>query len=99
VKLTTSDGVELEGWYRPSRNGASVMLLSGGGSNRMGPLRHARMLERHGYGVLVYDPRGSGNSEGAVNSCGWGWEKEAGHRDVERQSCHVCLLRSWVMKL
>ena len=35
------------------------------------------MLDRHGYGVLVYDPRGSGNSEGTVNSYGWGWEKDA----------------------
>ena len=35
------------------------------------------MLVRHGYGVLVYDPRGSGNSEGTVNSYGWGWEKDA----------------------
>jgi uncharacterized protein len=52
-------------------------MLSGGGSNRSGTLRHARMLERHGYGVLVYDPRGSGNSEGTVNSYGWGWEKDA----------------------
>ena len=77
VHFTASDGVELEGWYRPSRNGASVLVLSGGGSNRMGPLRHAKMLERHGYGVLVYDPRGSGNSEGTVNSYGWGWERDA----------------------
>jgi dienelactone hydrolase len=35
------------------------------------------MLVRHGYGVLVYDPRGSGNSGGTVNSYGWGWEKDA----------------------
>ena len=76
VHFTASDGVELEGWYRPSRNGASVLVLSGGGSNRMGPLRHARMLERQGYGVLVYDPRGSGNSEGTPNSYGWGWERD-----------------------
>ena len=55
VHFTASDGVKLEGWYRPSRNGASVLMISGGGSNRMGPLRHAKMLERHGYGVLVYD--------------------------------------------
>jgi uncharacterized protein len=77
VKFTASDGVGLEGWYRPSRNGASVLMISGGGGNRRSTLRHARMLERNGYGVLVYDPRGSGNSEGTVNSYGWGWEKDA----------------------
>ena len=77
VSFTASDGVRLEGWYRPSRNGASVLMISGGGGNRRSTLRHARMLERHGYGVLVYDPRGSGNSEGTVNSYGWGWDKDA----------------------
>ncbi len=77
VSFTASDGVDLEGWYRPSGNGASVLMLSGGGSNRRGTLRHAEMLVRHGYGVLVYDPRGSGNSEGTVNAYGWGWEKDA----------------------
>jgi pimeloyl-ACP methyl ester carboxylesterase len=77
VSFTASDGVDLEGWYRPSRNGASVLMISGGGGNRRSTLRHAEMLVRHGYGVLVYDPRGSGNSEGTINSYGWGWEKDA----------------------
>jgi len=77
VGFTASDGVELEGWYRPSENGASVLMISGGGGNRRSALQHAEMLVRHGYGVLVYDPRGSGNSEGTVNSYGWGWEKDA----------------------
>jgi pimeloyl-ACP methyl ester carboxylesterase len=77
VSFTASDGVDLEGWYRPSENGASVLMISGGGGNRRSALLHAKMLERHGYGVLVYDPRGSGNSEGTVNSYGWGWEKDA----------------------
>jgi pimeloyl-ACP methyl ester carboxylesterase len=77
VSFTASDGIELEGWYRPSENGASVLMISGGGGNRRSTLRHAKLLVRHGYGVLVYDPRGSGNSEGTVNSYGWGWEKDA----------------------
>jgi dienelactone hydrolase len=77
VAFTTSDGLRLEGWYRPSRNGAAVLMISGGGGNRRSALHHAEMLVRHGYGVLVYDPRGSGNSEGTINSYGWGWEKDA----------------------
>lgn len=77
VHFTAADGVRLEGWYRPSRNGATVLMISGGGGNRRSTLRHARMLDRHGYGVLVYDPRGSGHSEGTVNSYGWGWDKDA----------------------
>jgi uncharacterized protein len=77
VSFTASDDVDLEGWYRPSQNGAAVLMISGGGGNRRSTLRHAEMLVRHGYGVLLYDPRGSGNSEGTVNSYGWGWEKDA----------------------
>jgi uncharacterized protein len=77
VSFTASDDVALEGWYRPSHNGASVLMISGGGGNRRSTVRHAKMLVRHGYGVLLYDPRGSGNSEGTVNSYGWGWEKDA----------------------
>lgn len=77
VSFTTSDDVHIEGWYRPSQNGASVLMISGGGGNRRSTLRHAKMLVSHGYGVLLYDPRGSGNSEGTVNSYGWGWEKDA----------------------
>jgi uncharacterized protein len=77
VSFTASDDVALEGWYRPSQNGASVLMISGGGGNRRSTLRHAKMLVRHGYGVLLYDPRGSGNSEGTINSYGWGWQKDA----------------------
>jgi hypothetical protein len=54
--------------HRPSENGASVLMISGGGGNRRSALFHAEMLVGHGYGVLVYDPRRSGNSAGTVNS-------------------------------
>jgi dienelactone hydrolase len=33
-------------------------------SGRSGPQEHVRMLARHGYGVLIFDPRGTGQSEG-----------------------------------
>jgi dienelactone hydrolase len=36
------------------------------------------MLARHGYGVLLWDARGRGRSEGTQNAWGWGWP-----RDVE----------------
>lgn len=76
VAFRASDGLELSGWYAPSRNGAAVVLVHGGGGDRTGPLGHAQLLRRHGYGVLLYDSRGRGESEGTPNAWGWGWEKD-----------------------
>jgi hypothetical protein len=78
VRFRASDGVELAGWQRPSRNGATVIVVHGGGSDRRGSVAHARILAKHGYGVLLYDARGRGRSEGRQNAWGWGW-----HHDVE----------------
>ena len=72
VALTTKDGLRLAGWYAPSRNGAAVIAFPG----RSGPVRHARMLVRHGYGVLLLDRRGEGASEGDYNARGWGGEPD-----------------------
>ena len=67
VSFKARDGVKLSGWYRPTRNGATVIALPhGGGGHRGGALAHARMLARHGYGVLLYDARGRGRSEGCA---------------------------------
>jgi uncharacterized protein len=77
VAFSASDGLDLAGWYRPSRNGAAVLLVHGGGGDRTGAAAHAQLLARHGYGVLLYDARGRGESEGSPNSYGWGWEKDA----------------------
>jgi fermentation-respiration switch protein FrsA (DUF1100 family) len=76
VTFTASDGLELSGWYRPSRNRAAIVLVHGGGGDRTGAVSHARLLARHGYGVLLYDSRGRGESEGSPVSFGWGWRKD-----------------------
>ena len=76
VEFDASDGLRLSGWYAPSQNGAAVVLVHGGGGDRTGPLDHGALLRRHGYGVLLYDSRGRGESEGTPNSWGWGWEKD-----------------------
>ena len=72
VSFTTSDGLELQGWYVPSKNGAAVIAFPG----RSGPQAHTRMLARHGYGVLLFDRRGEGASEGDSNLFGWGGDKD-----------------------
>lgn len=67
VRLHTSDGLTLEGSYVPSGNGAAVIVAFG----RKGPQRPARMLARHGYGVLIFDRRGEGESDGDPNPYAW----------------------------
>jgi predicted alpha/beta hydrolase len=85
VHFKASDGLDLAGWYRPSRNGAAVVVVHGGSSDRKGSMAHAQMLARHGYGVLVYDARGRGESEGYENNYGWDWPKDvAGALDFLR---------------
>jgi len=74
VSFTTGDGLELTGWYVPSENRAAVIAFPG----RKGPQRQTRMLVRHGYGVLLFDRRGEGDSEGDPNAVGW-----AGDRDIK----------------
>jgi hypothetical protein len=76
VSFRASDGVRLSGWYRPSRNGATIIVLHGGGGDRTGAVAHAELLARHGYGVLLYDSRGRGRSEGTQNAWGWGWPRD-----------------------
>jgi hypothetical protein len=72
VQLIASDGLRLRAWYVPSRNGAAVIAFPG----RAQPVPHARMLVRHGYGVLLLDRRGEGASEGDYNAFGWTGERD-----------------------
>jgi pimeloyl-ACP methyl ester carboxylesterase len=54
-----------------SRNGAAVVLLHGAGSTRTSVLDQASVLARHGYGVLLVDARGHGQSAGNAQDNGW----------------------------
>jgi dienelactone hydrolase len=67
VTVRTSDGLALAGWYVHSRNGAAVISYP----TRKGKLPQARMLVRHGYGVLLLDARGYDGSQGDPNVFGW----------------------------
>jgi len=76
VTFPSSDGLRLSGWYTPSRNGAAVVVVSSAGGDRLVSVEHARLLADHGYGVLLYDARGSGESEGSPNGFGWDWDQD-----------------------
>jgi dienelactone hydrolase/FtsH-binding integral membrane protein len=72
VSFQSRDGLRLDGWFVRPRNGAIVIVYPG----KKGTQRHARMLVRHGYGVLVFDRRGEGTSEGDPNALGWGFDED-----------------------
>jgi hypothetical protein len=72
LSFTTGDGLELEGWYVPSDNRAAVIVFPG----KKGTQKHARMLVRHGYGVLVFDRRGEGESDGDPSALGWAFDRD-----------------------
>ena len=67
VTVRTADGLDLAGWYVPSRNGAALISYP----TRKGKVAQARMLARHGYGVLLLDARGYDGSQGDPNLFGW----------------------------
>lgn len=77
VTFPTSDGLTLSGWYIPSRNRAAIIAAHARNGNRTGMIYHADFLARHGYGVLLFDLRGHGDSQGELWLYGW-----QGHLDV-----------------
>ncbi len=81
LTVTTSDSLELTAWYVPSKNRAAVIVFPG-------PARaeEARMLVRHGYGVLLLEPRGQGSSEG--DAVRWAGDRDllAGVEYLQRRS-------------
>jgi hypothetical protein len=71
VSLVTADGVGLDGRYIASSNGASVIVLGGISGISDHEVDIAAMLARHGYGVLLLNVRGQGESQG--DAMQWGW--------------------------
>ena len=71
ITFEGGDGLRMAGWNVPSQNGATVILLHGYGGNRTSMLWHAEQLVNAGYGVLMYDERASGESEGTRRTYGW----------------------------
>jgi pimeloyl-ACP methyl ester carboxylesterase len=71
ITFDSSDNVQLSGWHISSNNGATTILLHGYGANRTELIRHVEILARHGYGVLIYDLRGHGQSGGKKRTYGW----------------------------
>ena len=66
VRFTTEDHTNIAGWYLPSRTGAAVIVLHGSEADRSSMLAEARALAAAGFGVLLFDLPGHGESDGRV---------------------------------
>lgn len=68
------DSLRIGGWFIGAAEPRSVVILvPGGGTNRLGTgqtLSVARWLHHAGHSILMYDPRGTGHSDGGRMSYG-----------------------------
>jgi fermentation-respiration switch protein FrsA (DUF1100 family) len=69
VTLITVDGLRLAAWYTPSQNGALILAAHGYGGHRSAEM-HA-LFARHQYGVVSWDFRAHGESEGDTVTFGY----------------------------
>lgn len=69
VDLYTADGIRLTAWYTPPRKSAVILVAHGFGDQR--PEWVYEMLARKGYGVLAWDARAHGESDGEISTVGY----------------------------
>src|SRR5918992_4320579 len=70
--VTTSDGLELGGWFFPAEGakGRAVLVCNGNAGNRSHRVLLAEALRDRGWGVLLYDYRGYGGNPGSPSEQG-----------------------------
>lgn len=69
IELITEDNVRLSAWYTPPRNGAVILVAHGYGASR--PEHYHALFASHGFGVVAWDFRAHGKSEGEFSSLGY----------------------------
>lgn len=79
ITLQTTDNVRIEAWYIKGNSAKAVVLTNGIKGNRRGLVERAKLYAEAGFGVLLIDLRGTGESEAQPISYGW----------YERHDIHV----------
>jgi uncharacterized protein len=69
IQLLTEDHVRLSAWYTPPKNGVVILLAHGYGDKRAED--YQVLFASHGYGVVAWDFRAHGESEGDFSSLGY----------------------------
>lgn len=72
VRLATSDGETLQGWWipRPEAQAPVLLFFHGNAGNREGRLHNLAGLWQAGIAVLIFDYRGYGGSTGTPSEAG-----------------------------
>lgn len=70
VSFSTAEGLTLRGWLIPGSSDEAIVLASGYRETRWNVLKYALFLHRTGYTVLLFDPRGTGESDGQLYAFG-----------------------------
>ena len=71
VSFRTQDNIQINGWYIPSINGATILGVHGLNGNRTHTMPYMQILVEHGYGMLLIDLRAHGESGGEVFAAAW----------------------------
>lgn len=64
LEIPSFDGTPISALFLPSRNGVTILMLHGFFGGRVYELETARMLQEHGFGAVLVDLRGRGQSGG-----------------------------------
>lgn len=71
VYFQTMDGLQLHGWYAPAKGDKTTIVFLHGNAGDVSHRGHkARALIDAGYGILLFDWRGYGKSEGTPTQAG-----------------------------
>lgn len=68
--LTTADGVALHAWFIPGNLDAGIVMAPGYTDSMSVILKYAPFLHQAGYQLLLFDPRGQGQSAGKLYAFG-----------------------------
>eukprot|EP00796_Vickermania_ingenoplastis_P007078 gene7078-5014_t len=76
VKFKSTENYTLRGWHIPPPPGTEknlgIVMVHGGGRDRRAWLRHTHFLHKEGYGLLLFDLREHGMSDGRMRGFTFG---------------------------
>ena len=86
VWFETADHVRLNGWYLPAPAGAPTAVFAHGNAGNLANRYHVvEAFRAHGYGILAFDYRGYGKSEGRPSEKGLYRDMDAASRFLAYQ--------------